>query len=583
MNLLFVLVVSIAVLLLGYIFYGRFIEKTFDVDGSHVAPAVEFQDDVDYVPTHKVVIFGHHFASIAGGGPIIGPCVGLVFGFLPVWLWILLGTVFIGAVHDYSVLLASMREKGRSIAEIAEKTLGRSGFLLFIGFTIIMLLMVTSVFLTLTTTALASKYPVAFFGAGDIGLRTVVENGVSYAVIGGIASTSVIIITLCSPLLGFLLYKRKVKVWIMALVSIFTCVVSIEIGLMFPIKMDPFIWMIILSVYTIFAAGVPVWIVLQPRDFTNSFLLYGGVLGMLSGSLILAFQGTVVEAPMFNLAMGSRQLGYVWPILFITVACGAISGFHSLVAGGTTAKQVMSEKPDSRMVAYGGMALEAFLALMVIIAIGCGLSYDQLCTIVFPTDAAVKSNPVLAFALGVGGLMNRAVGLPIVYGAVFGILMVEGFVVTTLDTAVRLNRYLFEELWGMIFKNVPKIFKSYIFNSFLCVAMMFILAYYNAFKQLWNLFGAANQLLAALALITVSIWLLKKGKQYLFVMVPGIFMLITTIAALFFILFKHYIPKGNWMLSIGDIILLLLSVGVVFLCSKQFIRIRKAAAQNGGR
>ncbi|HNW28724.1 MAG TPA: carbon starvation protein A [Spirochaetota bacterium] len=578
MNLLLVLGISIVALAIGYFFYGRFIEKNFDVDGTHKTPAVEFEDGVDYVPTHKIVIFGHHFASIAGGGPIIGPCVGLIFGFAPVWLWIIVGTIFIGAVHDYSVLLASMREKGRSVAEIAEKTLGRTGFLLFIGFTIIMLLMVTSVFLTLTTTALSSKYPVEFFGTGDLGIRTVVENGVTYAVIGGIASTSVIVITCCAPIIGYFLYKRKANAWIMAIAAIAVCAISIEIGLMFPIKIDSFIWMIILSIYTIFAAGVPVWLVLQPRDFTNSFLLYGGVIAMIIGSLVLGVQGAAVEAPMLNLEVGAQHLGYVWPILFITVACGAISGFHALVAGGTTAKQVNYEKPDSRMVAYGGMSLEALLALMVIITIGCGLSYDKLCSIVFPVDPAVKANPVLAFALGVGGLMNKSVGLPVVYGAVFGILMVEGFVVTTLDTAVRLNRYLLEELWRVLFKNVPKVFNTYIFNSFLCVALMFILAYFNAFKQLWNLFGSANQLLAALSLITVSIWLLKKGKKYLFVLVPGVFMLATTIAALVVILVNEYIPKGNWMLSAGDIILLCLSVGVIVLSFKQFMLSRKAAA-----
>jgi len=577
MNLLLILGISIIALLIGYIFYGRYIEKNFDVDGTHVAPSVEFQDDVDYVPTHKIVIFGHHFASIAGGGPIIGPCVALAFGFAPVWLWIVVGTIFIGAVHDYSVLLASMREKGRSIAEIAERTLGRNGFLLFIGFTIIMLLMVTSVFLTLTTTALASKYPVEFFGSGDIGVRTVVENGVTYAVIGGIASTSVIVITCCAPILGFLLYKKKANAWLMALVAIAVCIISIRIGLLFPIKIDSFLWMIILSVYTIFAAGVPVWVVLQPRDFTNSFLLYGGVIGMLIGTVILGLQGAVVEAPMFNLEAGTQHLGYVWPVLFITVACGAISGFHALVAGGTTAKQVNYEKPDSRIVGFGGMSLEAILALMVILTIGCGLSYDKLCGIVFPTAVGVKSNPVLAFALGVGGMMNKSLGLPVVYGTIFGILMVEGFVVTTLDTAVRLNRYLFEELWRMLFKKVPKILGTYIFNSGLCVVLMFILAYFNAFKQLWNLFGAANQLLASLALITVSIWLLKKGKKYLFTMIPGLFMLVTTIAALVVILVKVYIPKGNWMLSTGDIILLCLSVGVCVLSIKQFNKSRKAS------
>ncbi len=192
--------------------------------------------------------------------------------------------------------------------------------------------------------------------------------------------------------------------------------------------------------------------------------------------------------------------------------------------------------------------LEALLALGVVIAVGYGLQFDKLESIVFPTDPAVKSNPILAFALGMGGLLNSSFGLPIIYGAVFGILMVEGFVVTTLDTAVRLNRYLLEELWRMLFKNVPKLLGTYIFNSFLCVALMFILAYFNAFKQLWALFGSANQLLAALTLITVSMWLLKRARST-FSPYSGIFMFVTTIASLVVILAKDYIPKRNYMLA----------------------------------
>jgi carbon starvation protein len=194
------------------------------------------------------------------------------------------------------------------------------------------------------------------------------------------------------------------------------------------------------------------------------------------------------------------------------------------------------------------MVLEALLALGVVIAVGYGLQFDKLESIVFPTDPAVKSNPILAFALGMGGLLNSSFGLPIIYGAVFGILMVEGFVVTTLDTAVRLNRYLLEELWRMLFKNVPKLLGTYIFNSFLCVALMFILAYFNAFKQLWALFGSANQLLAALTLITVSMWLLKRARST-FSPYSGIFMFVTTIASLVVILAKDYIPKRNYMLA----------------------------------
>ena len=580
MNVLLIFLITIAVFFVGYRYYARFIEKTFDVDGSHVTPAVEVNDGVDYVPTKKIVIFGHHFASIAGGGPIIGPTVAMIFGYVPVWLWIMVGTLFIGAVHDFTALLASMRERGKSMAEIAEKTMGRAGFLLFIAFTIIMLLMVTSVFLTLTTTALASKYPISYFGAEVTNIQTIVENGVTYAVIGGIASTSVIFITLCSPLVGFLLYKKGVNTYAVSALAVFICVVSVQIGLIFPIKIDPFYWMILLSIYTIFAAGVPVWLVLQPRDFTNSFMLYGGVIGIFLGTVILGFKGGMMQAPALNIAAGNMQLGYVWPILFITVACGAISGFHALVAGGTTSKQVAQERPDAKVVGYGGMVLESLLAVGVVIAVGVGLSYEQLTSLVFPTAAGVKSNPILAFSLGLGGLLNKSMGLPLTYGVVFGILLVEGFVVTTLDTAVRLNRYLFEELWSMIFKNVPRLLKTYLFNSFLCVGLMFILAYYNTFKQLWQLFGSANQLLAALTMLAVSLWLMQRGKKFLFALLPGIFMLITTIASLILILVKDYIPKQNYMLAAGDIVLLALAAGVTVLFIKRYRNRPRAGLQS---
>ncbi|MCX8043421.1 MAG: carbon starvation protein A [Desulfobacterota bacterium] len=574
MNVLVMLLVPIAVFFLGYRFYARFIERVFDVDGQHQTPAQEIHDNVDYVPTKKFVLFGHHFASIAGGGPIIGPTVALVFGYVPVWLWIVLGTLLIGTVHDFTTLLASLRERGRSVAEIAERTLGRTGFLLFICFTIIMLLMITSVFLTLTTTALSSKYPLAYLGGSSMKIQTVVENGVTYAVIGGIASTSVIIITLCAPVLGFLLYRRGVRPGAVSVLAIGICVVSVQLGLWFPVRIDSFIWMIILSVYTFVAAGVPVWIILQPRDFTNSFLLYGGLAAMLGATIVYGVSGGSIAAPATNIAFGNAHLGYVWPVLFITVACGAISGFHALVAGGTTAKQLAYERPDARIIGYGGMVLEAVLALGVTIAVGVGLQFDRYTALVFPTDPAVKANPILAFALGMGGLLNKGFGLPLPYGIVFGILMVEGFVVTTLDTAVRLNRYLLEELWRMLFKSVPRLLNTYMFNSFLCVVLMFLLAYYNAFKQLWQLFGSANQLLAALTLITISLWLAHRGKRFLFAFLPGVFMLVTTIAALLIVLVKDYLPNGNLVLSSGDLALLVLASGVVVLCIRFFAKKR---------
>lgn len=568
MNVLAVLLVSLVAFWLGYRFWARRVEEAFEADGSHVMPAVALRDDVDYVPTRKFVLFGHHFASIAGGGPIIGPTVALVFGWIPVWLWIVVGTVFIGVIHDFSALLASVRERGRSMSEVAERCFGRAGFLSFVGFTILMLLMITSVFLNLTTTALSSMYPASFFGEMSAGVRTVTVNGVENAVIGGIASSSVIFITLCAPLLGGLLYRRNLNAYVAGALAVGVCAVSVWIGLSWPLQLDPFHWMLILSAYTIFAAGAPVWLVLQPRDFTNSFMLYGGVAAILGAAVVLGLRGVTVQAPAFNLEEALPHLGYVWPVLFITVACGACSGFHSLVAGGTSSKQLAEERPDAKVVAAGGMVLEAVFAVGVVLAVGTALPFADYTRIVFPTDPGAKANPILAFALGIGGMFHAAYGLPKVYGTVFGILMVEGFVVTTLDTAVRLNRYLFEELWRLLFVRPPRFLTSYVFNSFLSVGLMFVLAYSNAFKQLWTLFGSANQLLAALTLLTVSAWLLRRGKRSLFALVPGLFMLGTTLASLVLLLVTDYLPKGHRMLAAGAVLLLALALHVVHLVWK---------------
>jgi carbon starvation protein len=251
------------------------------------------------------------------------------------------------------------------------------------------------------------------------------------------------------------------------------------------------------------------------------------------------------------------------------VACGAISGFHALVAGGTSSKQV-SKESHVKKIAFGGMLLEGLLAIGVMIAVGCGIAFGDYVNIAFPTAVGVKANPILAFAVSVGGLLDKALGIPPIYGTVFGILMVEGFVITTLDTAVRLNRYLFEELWQVIFKKVPKIMRSYLFNALLCVVFMYFLAYTNAFAAIWPIFGSANQLLASLALIAVSAWLAKRKKTAWFTIVPAIFMMVTTIYSLLSLLINKYIPKNNIALSVTDILLIILCIGVIYLAVKKW-------------
>jgi carbon starvation protein len=234
-----------------------------------------------------------------------------------------------------------------------------------------------------------------------------------------------------------------------------------------------------------------------------------------------------------------------------------------------------------KKIAFGGMLLEGLLAIGVVIAVGCGIAFSDYTNIVFPTIAGAKSNPILAFAAGTGGLLDKGLGISPVYGTIFGILLVEGFVVTTLDTAVRLNRYLFEELWQVIFKNVPKIMKSYLFNSLLCVVLMFILAYNNAFLVIWPIFGSANQLLASLALIAVSVWLVKRKKTAWFTILPAVFMMITTLYSLVVLLIEKYIPKQNIMLSVVDVLLIILSIGVIVLAYKKWKELRKGAQTTG--
>ncbi len=521
------------------------------------------------MPGRWPVVFSHHFSSIAGAGPIVGPSIAVIYGFYPSWPWVLLGAVFVGAVHDFTALFVSIRERGKSIAEVAHNTLGKAGYILFIVFVLFMVVLVTAAFLGLTSTALTSLAPIKTLGLEGPGiLKTVTDpaTGQVKARIGGIASTSVIIITAIAPLLGYLLYRKKLGVAAASVIAVATAGFSIAVGLKYPIGIRPEIWTAIISFYVLVAAGLPVWVVLQPRDFINSFVLYGGIaalgIGIFSGGL----SGMSVGFPSFNIIQGSEKLGYIWPMLFITVACGAISGFHSLIASGTTSKQV-SRESHARRIGFGGMLLEGLLAVAVLLTISSVLDFSDYMNMVFPAEG--RSNPVLAFSLAMGRILHASTALPVYVGTVFGILLVEGFLVTTLDTAVRLNRYLFEELWRILFANPPRILRSYLFNAGLSVALMFLFAYKHTFLSLWPVFGSANQLLGALTLVTVSVWLLKRGKGALFTVLPASFMTVTAVASLVYLLETKYLPQGNIVLIGLAVALVLLSAGVLAVAWKK--------------
>ncbi|MDR4507792.1 MAG: hypothetical protein MRJ65_06075 [Candidatus Brocadiaceae bacterium] len=575
MNPILVLCISVACFLLAGRFYVRFISRTLGVDSKRITPATEKNDGRDYVPTHTPIVFAHHFAAIAGAGPIIGPVMALIYGWGPAWLWILIGGIFFGAVHDFSALYVSVREGGKSIAEVARKSFGKPVFIMIVSFAIVMLILVNATFLNASATALTSIIDSAQIGLGkDQVFFRWADHAGGKVVVGGIASMSVIIVTVFAPCIGYLYIKRHVSVFKCSLLAIFICVLSVSVGFFQPVTMEPIHWMFLISLYTVVAAGVPVWLFLQPRDFINVHLLYIGLVLLFLGIIGSGIRGTKVHFPANNIQEGATYLGFLWPGLFITIACGAISGFHALCAGGTTAKQIKTEIAAHK-VGYYGMLLESFLALCVILTVIMGIDLQQYKQLVFPSaDSGSHCNPILTFALSLGRSLHTGLGLPLSFGILFGMLLLEGFVVTSLDTAVRLNRYLFEELWRNLFKRPPRMLGYYWVNSGLAVGLMLGLAYRNTVVTIWSIFGTTNQLLAAFTLIIVSFWLISKKKNSWFTAIPAVFMLVTTIAMLLISLIARFIPEGNIPLIIADLVLLGLTSGIVSIAIKTLCNYR---------
>ena len=575
MNPILFLLISVVCFLIAGRFYARFISSAMGIDPKRTTPAVEVNDGRDYVPTKTPIIFAHHFASIAGAGPIIGPVLALIYGWGPAWLWILIGGIFFGAVHDFSALFVSVREGGKSIAEVARKSLGTAGFIMVISFTIVMLILVNATFLNASATALTSIIDSAQIGLdrSQVFFRWVDEVG-GKVVVGGIASMSVIIVTIFAPLIGYLYIKRCVSVVKCSVFAILICILSVTVGFFVPVSLDTLPWMILIAIYTTVAAGVPVWFFLQSRDFINVHLLYIGLGLLFVGIFASGIKGAEIQFPVSNIQEGVSRVGFIWPGLFITIACGAISGFHALCAGGTTSKQIKSETAVHK-IGYYGMLLESFLALCVICAVIIGVDIHQYKEIVLPLEGSkFQSNPILVFALALGRTLHSGLGLPLSFGILFGMLLLEGFIVTSLDTAVRLNRYLFEELWRVVFKRPPKILSHYWVNSGLSAALMFGLAYKNTVNNIWSIFGTANQLLAALTLIIVSFWLLSKKRTVWFTAIPAVFMIITTITMLLILLFTRFIPQGNVTLIIASLLLLGFASGIIIIAIKKLCNLQ---------
>ena len=516
MNAVLVLLIGCAILIVGYIFYGGWLAKQWGVDDTKVTPAHELEDGMDYVPAKAPVLMGHHFSSIAGAGPINGPIQAAVFGWMPCMLWILIGGIFFGAVHDYGALFASIRHKGQTLGEVVAANIGERAKKLFIIFSYLTLVLVVAAF--------ASIVAGTFKGFND--------DGTQNAANASVAMVSILFIVM-AIIFGFCVYRRGAPLSVATIVGVIGIVLCLVIGLNFhPIYLSGDVWMWIIGVYILIASVAPVWILLQPRDYLSSFLLYGMMIIAFVGVLGAGIMGqnTALEIPMFTEWKDPMTgLGTMFPALFVTIACGAISGFHSLVGSGTTSKQLDHER-DAKPIAYGGMLIECALALISLCAVGY----------VWADYVAGTRTPTVVFASGLSGMVSTIPGLGGTKDVIYTLLVltVSAFCLTSLDTATRLARYMFQEFWlkpGETYKDVTGI-KATLCNPIVATAITVVLGVglgMTGYSKIWPLFGAANQLLAGLALLTVCAWLGNIGRNNKMFYIPMVFMMIVTIWSLF--------------------------------------------------
>ena len=526
MNAMLVVIVGIIILIVGYIFYGGWLAKQWGVDDSKVTPAHELEDGMDYVPAKAPVLMGHHFSSIAGAGPINGPIQAAVFGWVPVVLWVLIGGIFFGAVHDYGALFASIRHKGQSIGEVIALNIGDRAKKLFLIFSYLTLILVVAAFASIVASTFQATY---VDGVLD---KTASATNASVAMIS-------LLFIVMAILFGFFVYRRGASLSVATIAGCIGIVICLAIGLSWhPIYLSNTAWMWIIGLYILVASVAPVWILLQPRDYLSSFLLYAmmiiAAVGVIGAGLTGA-DAAHMDMPAFTgwvdtLAPTGSSLGSVFPALFVTIACGAISGFHSLVGSGTTAKQLDHER-DAKPIAYGGMLIECALALISLAAVSFIWTEYASGEIVTPTQV---------FATGISRMVASIPGLAGAQSTIASLLVltVSVFCLTSLDTATRLARYMFQEFWlkpGQTAKEATG-FKAVLCNPVVSTAITVVLGVglgMTGYSKIWPLFGAANQLLAALALLAVCAWLGNIGKNNKMFYFPMLFMLVVTLYSLF--------------------------------------------------
>lgn len=521
MNSMVLIVGSIAIFLIAYVTYGAWLAKEWGIDDSRKTPAHTKNDGVDFVPAEAPVLLGHHFASIAGAGPITGPIAAAIFGWVPVLLWIIIGSIFFGGVHDFGSLFASIRHDGKSIGEVIEINMGKTGKKLFAIFAWLTLLLVVAAF------------------------ANIVAN--TFATVPEAATASVLFIFLAIGF-GVAVYRKGVSLTVGTIIGVILLFTCIAIGNMFPLQMSFNFWIGFLLVYIFIASVTPVWILLQPRDYLNSYLLYA----MIAGAVL----GLIIARPTLQLpAVTSFNVNGQWmfPMLFVTVACGAISGFHSLVGSGTSSKQLDKES-DTLLIGYGGMLIESVLAVVAIIT-AAYLTGDKL------ADLLGNGGPVNVFSDGIGNFMT-SFGIPFTVGKSFVALAVSAFALTSLDTATRLGRFIFQEYFED--KSTGK--QSPLANMYVSTSITVILGGLLAitdYTKIWPIFGSANQLLSALALMAVAVWLKNAGKKHNMFVIPMVFMFAVTLLALIFLI-RDNLASGNMLLVVFPALLFVLAIVLAY-------------------
>ncbi|MBC8196966.1 MAG: carbon starvation protein A [Candidatus Marinimicrobia bacterium] len=562
MNSIYLVLFGLTSFYLGYRFYSKYIAKNiFDLDENIITPAHEFNDGVDFVPTTKHILFGHHFTSIAGAAPIIGPCIASYWGWLPAIIWVVIGTIFIGAVHDFGALVISLKEKGNSIADITGKFINKEIRIIFLIFVMLLTWLVLAVF------AMAIS-----------GLFVSIPTSV-------IPINIEIIIAL---FIGIIIYKKKLNATIPSIIALILLYFFIWVGTQFPIDFQTLlnidksqainIWILLLFGYSAIASLLPVWSLLQPRDYINSHQLFVGLALLFAG---IFYAAPIVDAPMIRTQIedGSPP---IFPMLFVTIACGAISGFHGLVSSGTTSKQVDKLK-HARMIGYGGMLGEGTLALASTLCAVSGIALVNNCTIpsvgivenlnwavYYDSWAHATTNKAVAFVLGGGALLEQ-IGISAEIAKTIMAVLVISFAATTLDTATRIQRFIINELSSSL---KIKLFQNRYISTILAIIPAIILAMWKiqipgseSFKQagwiLWPIFGATNQMLAGLILMILTLYFWKKGKKVILLFIPMIFIMSIAFISLYTKTIQFKTSNNNLLFGLG-IILILLFIKMIY-------------------